>query len=252
MPVLLRLLDQDALRSEVAEALASGKTVLLAGRCSIDYIGRSESKLGEGDRLVVLKPDGALLVHIGAGVEPVNWQPPGSLVSLEVRDGNLVLVSKRRSPPETLTIIFSSVSLAAALGLERKASRYLYLNEHELYTMIWRKPDVVEEGLVLLSSQRNTGGYYADFVGLDSEGRRVVVEVKRVKAGREAVKQTYKYMRGLGVERGLLVAPRFTEGARRLAKQLGVELKEVNVKRLWAELREEHLEKENKQKRLAS
>ena len=85
-------------------AVDAGALVTVHGRCRVDYDGRASSELGPGDRLVVLKPDGAALVHTEEGRTPVNWQPPGSAHAASVRDDRLRVRSTRESPAERLDV----------------------------------------------------------------------------------------------------------------------------------------------------
>ena len=36
-----------------------------------------------GGRIVIVEPDGSVLVHQRVGREPVNWQPPGTRISYQ-------------------------------------------------------------------------------------------------------------------------------------------------------------------------
>ena len=54
-------------------AIAMGGMVTIVGECEVEYDGRASSYLPPGDRLVILKPDGTLLVHTDSQHEPVNW-----------------------------------------------------------------------------------------------------------------------------------------------------------------------------------
>ena len=51
----------------VADGIEASALVTLFGRCTVDYEGRAASELGPGDRHVMLKPDGAALVHTDEG-----------------------------------------------------------------------------------------------------------------------------------------------------------------------------------------
>lgn len=55
----------------VASAIDRGALVTLFGRCTVEYEGRAASELGPGDRLLVLKPDGVVLVHTEEDQQPV-------------------------------------------------------------------------------------------------------------------------------------------------------------------------------------
>ena len=54
--------------------------LILLARCKVFYEGRAKSQLEEGDRLIIIKPDGTFLIHKDKKREPVNWQPPGSKI----------------------------------------------------------------------------------------------------------------------------------------------------------------------------
>ena len=86
---------------EVLEsALAAGAMITIVGQCEVEYDGRASSYLPPGDRLVILKPDGTLLVHTDSQHEPVNWQPPGCTHRVSLEDDHLHVQSLRSSPAE--------------------------------------------------------------------------------------------------------------------------------------------------------
>ncbi|HUK27893.1 MAG TPA: hypothetical protein VLV31_05680, partial [Candidatus Acidoferrales bacterium] len=45
---------------------------LVIGTCRVDYEGRASSTLESGERILVVKEDGSVLVHRPTGYEPVN------------------------------------------------------------------------------------------------------------------------------------------------------------------------------------
>lgn len=57
----------------VKEELSQRKTLLLIGSCWVDYKGRANSRLELGERVVMIKEDGSVLVHRPSGYEAVNW-----------------------------------------------------------------------------------------------------------------------------------------------------------------------------------
>ncbi len=65
--------------SLIQRALAQRSMLIVAGNCSVKYAGRASSTLEPGERMLVVKADGAVLVHRPVGYEPVNWQPAGSI-----------------------------------------------------------------------------------------------------------------------------------------------------------------------------
>jgi hypothetical protein len=79
--------DPATARRRVATAIDRAEMVTVFGRCTVEYEGRAASTLGPGERLVMLKPDGTVLVHTDEGQKPVNWQPPGCTHEPSVTNG---------------------------------------------------------------------------------------------------------------------------------------------------------------------
>ncbi len=228
---------------EAAEALRRGVAqhmmVLVAGRCSARYWGRGTSSLGEGDRLLIVKPDGSVLLHRPAGYSPVNWQPTTSVIEVLERPGKIVVRAVRSRPREVLEVSFSSVQLVALLGgMVDEAEFVEYMDEHLIRDLIAEEPWLLEKGLRITEKEKPVRNGYIDLYGVDSEGRPVVVELKRVRAGREAVVQLKRYVdyfeEELGVRpRGILAAPGISSDALRLLSTLSLEYKKINLRSLY-------------------
>ncbi len=232
------------LARELNEALRRRALILVLGRCRVAYEGRSASRLGEGDRLVVVKPDGAVLVHRPTGYSPVNWQPDSKVVAFAPSGDSLVLRSVRERPREVLEVVFTRVDAAlVAEGMEDPAELVMYLDERELRDYLARHPELIEPGLRVVSVERPVGPGVVDILAVDSRGRTVVVEVKRATAGREAVLQLARYVEALrrlnpgAPVRGVLAAPGITRQALELLNSLGLEFRRVSVERVYEELR---------------
>ncbi len=228
---------------ELEDAFERGDLITVFGRCTVSYEGRAASELGIGDRLLVLKPDGAALVHTDEGREPVNWQPPGSTHHAAVRDGRLRIRSERSSPAETLTVRFEDVRQLAAMAVTGGRELELHGSEEDLRTRILERPELIETGFEPRETERPSSAGPMDVFGVDAEGRPVVVELKRRRVGPDAVGQLARYVRALREEldtktasdgngappdgedretdvRGVLVAPSVTDrAAERLADQ---------------------------------
>ncbi len=54
----------------VEKAFQGRKTLIVAGDCHVHYAGRANSTLENGERLLIIKSDGSLLVHRPTGYEP--------------------------------------------------------------------------------------------------------------------------------------------------------------------------------------
>lgn len=228
-----------------AEAIESAvrlkRLVTVVGECRVDYRDRASSTLGWGERLLMIKEDGAILVHRPRGCEPTNWQPPGCMLTIKLLEGEVEVRAVRRAPRELLSVVFRSFKMVASFKLQDLAEFEMYASEEDLYDIIRSDPEIIEPGLRIVSEQRGLGGGVADFTCRDSMGRYVVVEVKRRRADLEAVKQAYKYVaemrRSRPDIRSILVAPGIGRGARRLAASLGVEFVQIDLRSIGRSLR---------------
>ncbi len=214
----------------VESGIEEGQLVTLFGRCSVQYDGRAASTLGPGDRHVMLKPDGTALVHTDEGHQPVNWQPPGCTHEATVVDESLTVRSRRETPTEVVHVKFERIDLAATFDVTDETDLELVGTEDHLREQILDDPSLVEPGFVPRSTERETSAGAVDVFGEDAEGRAVVLELKRRRAGLDAVSQLRRYVEALGDDlhagselRGMVVAPSITEPARELLDQEGFE-----------------------------
>ncbi|QGA84166.1 endonuclease NucS [Halomicrobium sp. LC1Hm] len=222
--------DFDAAGDLVERGIDAGALVTLFGRCRVDYDGRATSTLGPGDRHVMLKPDGAALVHTDEGQQPVNWQPPGCAHAVRVVEGEFVVESERSSPDELLSIAFESLAHVGVFDVTDPTDLSLTGTEADLRERILDDPDLLEPAFTPLATERSTPAGAIDIYGEDADGRTVVVELKRRRVGPDAVGQLDRYVQALGRDlhdeaeiRGILVAPSVTDRARELLAQKGLE-----------------------------
>lgn len=222
--------DVETAATVVGDGIEAGALVTLFGRCRVAYDGRATSTLGPGDRHVMLKPDGAALVHTDEGQQPVNWQPPGCDHTVAVADGELVVESERSAPAEELRVTFESVVHVAAFDVTDATDLSLTGTEEDLRQRILDEPALVEPSFTPLATERSTPAGAVDIYGEDADGRTVVVELKRRRVGPDAVGQLDRYVRALERDlhdgaaiRGILVAPSVTDRARDLLAQKGLE-----------------------------
>ena len=204
--------------------------VSVFGRCTVSYDGRAASELGPGDRHVLCKPDGTVLVHTDEGQQPVNWQPPGPTHEAWLDGDDLLLRSVRETPDERLEIRFSRVAHAAAFAVEAADSLALSGTEADLKARILEEPTLIEHGFTPLSTERDTPAGAVDVYGEDADGDTVVLELKRRRVGPDAVSQLRRYVDGLDRElhaettvRGILVAPSVTPRAEELLAEHDLE-----------------------------
>lgn len=222
--------DHAETRRAVAAAIDRDDLVTVFGRCVVEYQGRAASHLGPGDRLVVLKPDGAMLVHSDEGQQPVNWQPPGCEHEALLEDGRFVLRSLRSTPEEELVVRFERVEQVSAFNVTDPKELAISGTEEDLRERILADPALVEPGFRPLATERDTPAGAVDIYGEDADGAVVVVELKRRRVGPDAVGQLNRYVEALRRDlhadttvRGILVAPSVTDRARRLLAERGLE-----------------------------
>ncbi|NJF25056.1 endonuclease NucS [Thermococcus sp. Bubb.Bath] len=221
----------DELIKLVDSALLEGSMLTIFARCKVHYDGRAKSELGSGDRVIIVKSDGAFLIHQNKKREPVNWQPPGSRARLELRD-KPVLVSVRRKPRETLEVELEEVYMVSTFRAEDYEELALTGSEAEMAEMIFQNPEIIESGFKPLFREKPIKHGIVDILGQDRKGNIVVLELKRRKAELHAVSQLKRYVEALREEygegvRGILVAPSLTSGAERLLRDEGLEFKKV-------------------------
>ena len=220
-------------KSLIEKALISRKTVIVAGDCEVDYSGRANSKLEPGERLLVIKQDGALLVHRPIGYEPVNWQPSGCIFHVQTKGQATEIHGIRQKPRENVTVIFSSIFMLSALNLVDSGEFVLSASEEDMHKAILAKPSLIEEGFKPISYEKKVEPGFVDVYGVDKNGKLVVVEVKRKSAGKEAALQLSKYIEAIKDRanrdtRGILVAPSLRKEVQRLLVTLGLEFKSLD------------------------
>jgi hypothetical protein len=220
----------------IKDALAQHKALVLIGNCWVDYVGRASSKLEAGERIVMIKDDGSMLVHRANGYEPVNWQPPGCVFQTRVVAGVLEIKALRRQPREALHVHFDRVYLLAAMNLVDSGEFSLYASEEDMQRAILATPGLVEAGFRPISYEKHVDPGFVDVYGIDVGGRFVVIEIKRKKAGRRAALQLAKYVEAIRGTvnrqvRGILVAPNVAKGVQRLLASLGLDYKMLDPRK---------------------
>lgn len=209
---------------------------VLVARCSIGYSGRLTTRLASGDRIVIFKDDGSVCVHGPKGFKPINYMAGPTV--LEETAGLITI--RRPATGETLMIEVEEVIADSTHALEDNASLEREGRELELHALLERSPDLIEEGIEVLEREHITDVGPVDFICKDTEGRIVLVEVKRVKAVAAAVEQVVRYREHVEKDatfagaRAIVLAPEFAPQARNLAERRNVECVTLDVAALYA------------------
>lgn len=217
-------------------ALTQRQCIVLVGTCQVEYKGRARSSLASGERIVLIKADGSVLVHRPVGYEPVNWQPSGNQFRTRLDNDAFVIDAIRRGPNESLNIRFVDVNLFFAARLHDMADFSLHVSEKEMQQAIVAEPKLLLKNLRLISYEKQVEPGFIDIYGIDSDGKLVVAELKRVNAGKAAAIQLSKYVDHVKMQtqkeiRGILVAPGLLKGTQKLLATLRLEFVQIDLER---------------------
>lgn len=227
----------EGVKEAILNSMNCGKTIFLVCSCEIEYHGRAKSSLGRGERMIILKEDGTLIVHQKTGRNPVNWMPPKSKIEIKVKDGLLQLISTKYRERERMDITIFSARSLESFHLEDFKRIDLYGTEKDFVKELIEDPSIIEKGFRLTKNERVTIAGSIDISGVDSNGNPVVVEVKRSRATPHDAVQLKRYVDSLRKKtdkqvRGILVCPSSSSKARRLLVEYGLEIKRVNPLKL--------------------
>jgi RecB family endonuclease NucS len=221
----------------VKGALLRNKTLIVTGMCRVNYLGRAQSTLGPGERILIVKCDGSLLVHRSSGYEPVNWMPGGDVVfNVQAKGQVLEVRALRQKPIETVLVSFEKIHLVVSLDLVDSGEFSLYASEEDMQKAILLRPDLLEKGFKPLTYEKKVEPGFVDVYGEDRDGKLVVVEIKRGTAGKAAAVQLAKYVEAIRnragrAVRGILVAPDMAKGVQRILATLGLEFKHLEPRK---------------------
>jgi hypothetical protein len=220
----------------VKEAVSQRKTLLVVGNCWVHYLGRAKSKLEPGERILIIKEDGSLLVHRSVGYEPVNWQPPGCIFHIQAKHNILEIRAVRRKPAESVKVFFDKIHMVSALSLADSGEFSLYASEEDMQKAILLEPSLLEDGFKPISYEKKVEPGFVDVYGMDKNGKLVVVEIKRKTAGKIAALQLAKYIDAVKGKanrevRGILVAPNIAKDVQRLLATLRLEFKSLDPRK---------------------
>ncbi|MDG6220201.1 MAG: endonuclease NucS [Candidatus Thermoplasmatota archaeon] len=223
--------------TETYSSMAVKPLVVLVGKCTVEYSGRAKSFLGPGERVVIIKPDGVILVHRVGGRDPVNWQPPGTTIQWWAEKDGLVVEAVHHKQQERMVLSFSSVSMAFAKPMHDGGAFSIVGMEKDIVDSIEENPEQIEPGLVVVRREHPTKSGIIDLLCRDKKGCPVIVEAKRSSAGPSAAKQLLAYVSDIREQnpdapvRGILVAPKVQPTARTILGMSNLECKELEPPR---------------------
>ncbi|MCR8432773.1 MAG: endonuclease NucS [Candidatus Korarchaeota archaeon] len=208
--------------------------ILIFAFCSVNYRGRAASQLSPSDHFIITKPDGTLMVHGPEKREPINWNPPGAIVTSYVEGDKLVIRSRRHYPKEIVVINCYDVYLI--LGMSTKSGKFeLFMSESQMVDYVWKNPSIIEDGFTPISREYRIRFGVVDLYGYDKDGNILICEFKRRVADIQDVGQLALYVESVQKTtgrnvRGILVAPGVSETALLALKEKGLEFRKLDPK----------------------
>jgi RecB family endonuclease NucS len=210
--------------------------LLLIGDCMVDYRGRAQSILDWGERIVMIKQDGNVLVHQPEMREPVNWQPSGTTTEFKEENKSFVIRSRHRRPPEKMKITFRNLKMIIATSLRDNADLVIAGMEIDVVNKIVSEPDIIEDGLRISKREKHVKSGMIDLFGYDKNHTPTIIEVKRSIANISAVHQLRMYVTDIKKDvkeanvRGILCAPHVPDMVKHLLSDYDLEWREVERK----------------------
>jgi len=225
---------QDPKLAEGLEVIKTGisehRTIIIVGECKVNYDGRANSKLESGERVVLLKSDGSALVHRYRDYQPVNWQPPGSFFRSTIHQNELIIRIYQQKNDEKMIITFIKLNMVSSFNMRDTGEFHLYASEQDMQQAIILEPNLLEKGFRPITKEHSVYPGFIDILGKDKDGTLTIVEIKRVKANRNAVLQLKKYMDAIDFDkerkvRAILVAPEIGKNVAELLASFNYEYK---------------------------
>ncbi|MBI2564373.1 endonuclease NucS [Candidatus Woesearchaeota archaeon] len=223
------------------DSVKRGESVVIACKCRIRYSGRAESFLDTGDRLIIVKSDGTLLVHQPAGNSPINYMKTQSVHSLIMYNDKLVLKSQNSFQKENININIDRIYFFNSYKLEDGQTISIMGTEFDMSKMIYENPSIVEEGLKPVSQEEQTKYGFIDVLCTDKNGILAIIECKRYQADLNSVTQLRRYVeklmesKGINSVRGILAAPKITQNALKMLQDWGYKFAKVQPPKLYEE-----------------
>ena len=211
-------------------------TLLIIGDCMVDYRGRAQSILDWGERIIMIKQDGNVLVHRPEMREPVNWQPSGTITEFKDQNDSLVIRSHHKNPPEKMKITFRNIKTIITTSLKDNANLAIAGMEIDVVNQIVTEPNIIEEGLRISKREKQVKSGMIDLFCYDKDHTPTIIEVKRSIANISSVHQLRMYVSDIKKDieeanvRGILCAPRIPDMVKNLLTDYDLEWREVERK----------------------
>ena len=170
---------------------------LIDANCSIRYIGRCETFLENAERLIIIKDDASVMVHVDSGIKPLNYMKASKTLRFIERDGKKVLHAA--NPKEQLFIEMDEILEDIYLPFPDSERDMVKSGTEDMLQeeCFQRLPELIN-GAEGVCREFETGKGPVDVLGYNKEkDEALVVELKR-HAHLKDVYQVLKY--GVGID----------------------------------------------------
>nr|WP_157321222.1 endonuclease NucS [Nesterenkonia alkaliphila] len=207
---------------------------LVIATCSVNYSGRLNAQLAEAKRLLMIKADGAVLVHAdGGSYKPLNWMSPPAIMRVsepdsEQREAGITevwTVSAEKSDDE-LKILISEIHHDSSHELGTDPGLVKDGVEADLQRLLAEQIERLGEGHRLIRREHATPIGPVDILAKGPSGT-VAVELKR-RGDIDGVEQLTRYLDLLNRDpllapvQGVFAAQQIKPQARTLAQDRGI------------------------------
>jgi endonuclease len=205
---------------------------LVIARCSVDYVGRLTTHLPMATRLIMVKADGAVLIHsdglvqdsrsYGGSYKPLNWMSPPC--RLAETPAEWVVTGKSG---ETLTVHLEEVISDTSFALGEDPGLVKDGVESHLQELLAAQLHVLGDGWRLVRREFPTPIGPVDLMCRNAFGVSVAIEVKR-RGEIDGVEQLTRYLELLNRDpllapvQGIFAAQEIRPQARVLAEDRGI------------------------------
>lgn len=165
---------------------------IIQTNCTIRYTGRCDTFLPEALRLIIIKDDGSVAIHVDSGIKPLNYMKASKQLGFIEQDGHLILHagnSKEELFVDMLDVVYDEILPFPDSEREMEKTG----TEDLLQEEISRELSLLDPRLEFVCREFETGKGPVDILGRTKEHDAVaLIEVKR-HAHRKDVYQVIKY-----------------------------------------------------------
>lgn len=170
---------------------------IIQADCGVEYSGRGKTTSSRGNRLIMLKSDGTVLIHRDKGIIAMNYMggTKKSDVTESIVDGQLHIIAKANDETIDVTIYDMAFDMTFDDMDEEGDALTRHGTERQMQAWLSRQTNFSStfgDGCTFLEREWQTGKGPVDLLGIDPDGRLMLIETKR-RAKMSDVYQVVRY-----------------------------------------------------------